>query len=185
MDFKSKEEQYFSWYLEELRENEFIYSWEYEPFSFNLSEEVRYSYTKRLKTKSKIMDKVLLHKHEYTPDFVIEWTDKARGVLARHLHEASSTSDIFFLMDDDRMSYIDIKPNFDKHNMTRLFIVNQKWVFTLYEKYVQKVIITGSKNALFQATFTPERYLTTDKTGHKRALEFEPVNLEEFLNLKE
>ena len=178
--FKSKEEEYFSYYLDELIDLQYVEYWKYEPFSFKLSEEVSYSYDKPLKTKKKEVTKTFLHAHEYTPDFLIQWTDKADRVFTRMIDNYSYFPGIYFIADSHRQSYVDVKPAFDRHNMTRLFVINQKWVFEKYGAYVQKIVLTGTKNALFQATFTPYKYLITDKTGKPRALKYKPINLKEY-----
>ena len=84
LDFEqadSKEEVYFSWWLDELQMAGFIRRWYYQAFSFSLSDRVQYKVKKPLKTKVRVDDKLLLHPHTYTPDFFIDWDESARGLF--------------------------------------------------------------------------------------------------------
>jgi hypothetical protein len=74
---------------------------------------------------------------------------------------------------------IEIKPIFDQNNMTRLAIINQKWVMEKHGLFVNIVI----PDKLFENTFTPKRYLRCDASSKERKLKFSNVkSLDEFLN---
>ena len=68
--FKSDEEKQFYAWLIESESNGLISGVEYEPYTWGLSPRVSIQIEKKLKTKTKVVDKFLLHPHGYTPDFV-------------------------------------------------------------------------------------------------------------------
>ena len=61
--------------------------------------------------------------------------------------------------------------------MTRLFSINQKWMYSEHGIYIQKVI----PQKLFADTFTPKRYLMTDGGGQARKIKWDVKSLEEFV----
>jgi len=156
VEYDSKEEIYFSWYLDELFTAGYIAEYDYQPPSFNLSESVKYSWVKELKTKNKSMETTLLQPHDYTADFKIAWNTTADNIFF-DLNKLKSGPFVVKY----GLSFIDVKPSFDKHNMTRKFHIDQKWVYQRFGVYVQKVV----PQKLFKATFTPNRYLYTDKSA--------------------
>ena len=172
--FKSKEELYFSWWLDEAEGKGYIAHWDYEVHSFDLSDKVTNTYTKQLKTKMKIVTETILQPHIYTPDFIIEWTDKAKGVF----FGVEKQNGYHFKLEDDYVSYVETKGSFDSNNMTRLFSLNQKWVYQKHGVYINLAKISNKKNSFFDKTFTPKRFLLTDKSGKPRALKYEPKTLE-------
>lgn len=179
----SYEELYFRWYLQELAENGFILNYEYQPQSFLLSAKKSYTTIKPLKTKQKEESFNFLQEHSYTPDYKIFWNDKAYGVFAKGLdsivdYQHSRTA---FFWSNERVSgsfsLIDVKPLFDMQNMTRQFVINQKWLYDKYNLYCQKAV----PEHLFQKTFTPLRFLKTNKSGKDRTLKYTPRSLSQYL----
>lgn len=180
--FDSYEELYFSWYLDELKANGFVSDSVYQPKTFLLSEKVSYGTIKPLKTKLKEEQHTILPPHAYTPDFQFYWNPKAVGVFCKAFGDVVEYAhkDCFFWANElpiDCYSMIDVKPMFDMQNMTRQFIINQKWLYAKYGIYCQKVV----PEHLFERTFTPERYLKTNKSGKARSLKYKPKSLTEFL----
>jgi hypothetical protein len=168
MNFDSNEELYFSWWLDELVESGFVL--EYKRGSeFLLSDsvkatvEVEYQTKKRKETKTKLVEKHLLGGHIYTADF---------NVLFR-----PSFAEKCGFNHDSGLAIIEIKNDHDANNMTRLFKVNQKWIYQKYGMIVNLVKIPS----FFKNTFTPERYLLTDKTMKPRKLKYKPRLLKQFL----
>jgi hypothetical protein len=179
MDFDSNEELYFSWYLDELQGAGYIDSYDNQ-FVFNLSADVDHSYTKPMKrVEDKEISYSLMKGHIYTTDFIIHWNEKAKGIFYDDLLDPPPnkplTKSIFIAMEG--ISYIEIKPKFDFKNMTRLVKLNIKWVWDKHSKYVH--IMTPEK--LFKDTFTPNRFLLTDKSFKKRTIKFQTQTLDEFL----
>jgi len=179
MEFDSKEEMYFSWLLDELGEMGFLLDYETQQPRINLFDgivQTKYDYKK---TKINQKDKSLISGHYYTPDFIIEWDKSAKGILLDNLLEDTGAP---FKYTEETMggigSIIEIKPNFDKHNMTRAFILNQKWTMQKFNMYVQLI----KPKTFFKAFMTPSKYLMTDKATQKRKLAYEPVLLREWIN---
>lgn len=167
--FKSWDEYYFSAWCSELGDRAYINEYSYEPYPFILSDGLYNKYTveEKLKTKVKYIDKdqCILEPRFYTPDFLIFWGDELKGKLYQVLNEGRKIEAPFIAHQEDRECYslVEIKPSFDRHNMTRLFVNNQKDVWEKFEKYVNLIKI----DELFKQTFTPKAYLRTP-TGLKR-----------------
>ena len=180
--YDSPEEAYVSWYLDELVEAGYVARYVHQPKSFILSPKQIYDWRKDLKTKTKWMESTLLQPHVYTPDFEVSWNN---GVLLRFIYGNVGRDEPFWHSYDDvgyeATSYIEVKPSFDRNNMTRLFTINQKWMYDKYGIYVQKVI----PQKLFEQTFTPKKYLLTDMGKQKRKLIFAPRTLKEYIKTRE
>jgi hypothetical protein len=151
IEFDSKEEREFFWWSEEAQRAGFIKRYDYHPEALNLFERASKPYRKELKTKSKIVDRFLLHPHDYTPDFVIYAYPRFRslnhGLIAM----------------DNETFYIDVKGGFSIYNNEREFSINQKAVYHFYGIYVNKVI----PKEFFRKTFCPARAARTG-TGQPR-----------------
>ena len=183
--FASDDEEYFSWYLEELKRTGFILRWLYEPHTYRLSALAKYSVfqqTKRAQPKIKRLS--LLQSHSYTPDFGIVWTNQGNSIFYNAITDGVDLRQAPFIVNFDTSipySIIEIKPVYDRNNMIRLFRINQKWMFFQNKIYVQEVSI----NKLFEKSFTPARYLLTNKTKRKRILKYKSRSLQEYLTLKD
>ena len=178
----SKEEMYFTWWIAELQQAGIITGWEFEPENFRLSEPVEHNYIKQLKTKAKDCVETVLREHIYTPDFKVYWGFDGAEKFITHMHDVEKINSRMIHILIHPITYIEIKPKFDKHNMTRLFKINQKWVFEKYGRIVSLVKPIGGKKCFFARTFTPKRYLTCDKTDKARKIDFPVRTLKEFLS---
>lgn len=186
IQFDSEEERLFYIYCEELKQEGFIKEFSYHTDSFTLSEKVTYSWKKHLKTKTKDMESTLLQPHVYTPDFNIIWEPKAYGIFYCYTDDQYKFGNIPFINNvdnngDDIGSFIEVKPSFDMNNMTRLFTINQKWMYQEYLIYIQKVIPIGKKTCLFATTFVPQEAMLTPKTRRPKKYKFEVKSLNNFL----
>jgi hypothetical protein len=148
MHFDSKEEQWFSWWLDELKEKGLI-QWYERSKPYNL-----FNGEKELKLRA----------HEYTPDFDIYWDEDD---LKKAILKPTSGA----------LSIVEVKPSFDAHNMTRLFKLNQKWVYQKYGIYVELVI----PEKLFEKTFCPDRFRYTDSGKGLRKLKQSYLNIDEYI----
>ena len=194
LDFKqadSKEEVYFSWWLDELLEAGYIAAHAYHPTTYDLSPNQEYSVNVHLKTKTNVEEKTLLQPHTYTPDFSIVWNPKAYGIFFYSLADGFNIKKIPLVaklhgnMYDETV--IDIKPPQSKWGKSymEVFSINQKWTYEKHGVYVQKVVVVGAKSkktkkvttGLFPTTFTPERYLMTDTAIKPRKLHYKPKTL--------
>jgi len=176
-DFDSKEELYFAWYLDELVDAGYVLRYELHPQTFTLSGKCTVTVPKQLKTKIKILEKTFLQEHVYTPDFLVIWANSAKGIFYSGIKMGSP----FWLSGRPNRSYIEIKPAFSRFNMGRVFGLNQKWVFKELGIYIN--LIRPFK--LFKDTFTPVKYLTTDKSSKPRKIAWNVLSLEEYVTLKE
>ena len=115
----------------------------YHPSSFLLSVRQTIKITKQLKTKTKTIDKFLLHPHRYTPDFVFY----KRDLLDQYKHD---------LIDcNKRIVFVDVKGAFfggRNNNSSITFPISQKGVYSKYGVYVNKVI----PEKFFKKTFVPK-----------------------------
>ena len=162
MNFDSKEELYFSWWLDELIEAGLCVDY-MRGVEFELSEPVKRVFEKKLKTKTKLVEKHLLGGHIYTPDFAVSMSldmGNRCGFYCKAGHY-----------------FVEVKGDYDSNNMTRLFTINQKWVYDKYGILVNLVKIPS----FFKKTFTPARYLLTDQTMKPRKLKYKPRTLKQFM----
>jgi hypothetical protein len=169
--YDSKEEVYFSWYLDDLKKHGFVTDYKHEPKSFTLFDKVEYEWEQQLKTKTKTKTSTLIREHSYTPDFMVVWTDLGKNIL----HGGNPKEGI--IISNNNVSWVDVKGSWDMQNMTRLFTINQKWMYAKHGIYVNKVI----PDDLFRKTFTPTRYFTTDKSEtRRRAIRFNAITIQEY-----
>lgn len=176
-EVQSNEEWYFSWWLDDLKKYGVINNYLYESNKFILSENKKYPILRQLKTKTRTDYLTLLQEHVYTPDFLVEWNDEYKNIFFRIISDETCTVKApFFAItgkkNNKSYTFFEVKPSFDQNNMTRLFRISQKWLYDKYGLYVELVIIPN----LFSKTFTPSRYLFTDKSRQKRKIDFNIVN---------
>lgn len=143
--FDSDEELEFYCWLKESEKFGLITDIRHEPKTFELSDRATIRFKKHLKTKTKMVDKFILHPHVYTPDFdFFISNDKLRALN-------------FFVPNIGGMMVVDVKGGFNKSGDR--FSVNQKWVWFKYGVYVQKIV----PFTLFLKTWVPEVCRLTPK----------------------
>lgn len=175
----SDEEIHFMWWMEELIKAGYIIEYKFEPCIVELSNKKEINILKRRKEKKSF----LLHPHIYTPDFGIKWNEKAINIFITDINSTDFNTNSPFYAELDEFyklykSFIEIKPIFDQNNMTRAFIINQKWIYEKYKKYINLIECSW----LFAKTFTPKKYLFTDISGNPRKIKFKIRTLEEYIN---
>jgi hypothetical protein len=185
LGFDSKEEVYFSWWLDELKEAGYVKSYVRQSPTFELSETVQKTVIKELKTKTKEVKQTLLQPCTYTPDFTIQFPSKVIGLCfsssdKRMLYYNGTEYDEKLSIYDRLYTvYVDIKPLFSIRDSDKAkFSVLQKWVYQKHSVYVNPVVY----QKLFEKTFTPARYLLTDKGGQQRKINWQVRTLQEFIN---
>ena len=181
-NFKSDVEWYFSWWLDDFKKEGAINEWFYESNSFTLSDQQLYPVSKVMKTKIKIVTHELLKDHTYRPDFLVEWNEDWNKKLWRLVDDATCERKVkFFAVRSSKTgkpyTFFEVKGDFDRNNMTRLFTLNQKWLYSKYGLYVTLVKLP----TLFKQTFVPERYFVTDKTMQERIINFPKMRVQQFL----
>lgn len=161
---KSKEELFFIFWLEKLKENGFILNWKYEPQYFVLSEKKTYKTVEYKKTKIKYNDTHLLKKTIYTPDFLFNATEKFMEI--NHNLLIYNIPENFYCgkksIDETQLKFfIDTKGTFNRFKSNSDFSLRQRWLYDRYGYYVNKVEI----DELFKNTFVPELCRYTPKKG--------------------
>jgi hypothetical protein len=180
MNYRSDEEKYFSWWLDELQELELIKGYDYENKEWSLSPPITIFHEKHLKTKIKTEERSILKSHSYGCDFTIYPLSESFGRIFAMMDVPVKVV-LPYLYGSHHNIYVEIKPIFDKNNMTREFAINRKWVYEKYGDFVNLVKIGNTKNSFFSKTFTPRRFLLTDKTNKPRSLKYTPVMIEDYL----
>lgn len=182
--FDSDEEMYAFWYFSELKEAGFIKEIQLHPKSFDLSKPVRSTYVKQMATKDKVVEEELMKGHIYTADLLVIWDPKGKGLIFDTIHggarfkERSSIKKFVARHEgEEYVSIVEVKPSFDQNNMTRLAKINQKWVWHQFGYFVNIMI----PQKWFKNTFTPKRFLFTNKSGKPRKIDFKVVKLKEFI----
>lgn len=179
--FDSEEEMYFSWYLDELKEAGYVKDWKHEAKSYVLSDGLT---KRRSEPRKRVADKIyeyeLIKPSVYTPDFQIDWEPKAEDIFFRcimHYYTDLRQSKIPYITSNlENECVVEIKPLYDKNNMTRLARTNIKWVWDKHRVYVNLIKVPR----IFKDTFTPKRYLLTP-TGKTKRITFTTRTLQEFV----
>ena len=178
-NFDSSEELYFSWYLEQLKASRYINHWERIETSYLLTKGLEHEYIKPMKkVEDKALKQTILAPSSYTPDFKIYWEPKAIGIFVSELYNTKEKINTPFICQNPEMvSIIETKGMFDMGNMTRLANNNIKFVYETYNVYINMIKIPD----IFNKTYTPDRFLMTDKTFQPRKLKYKNVRtLREF-----
>lgn len=173
LDVDSNEELYIVWWLEELRDNGYVVSYE-RCVSFVLSDNIQLTKTKKQKKGCKQVIAQLLSGHNYTPDFKVFWHETAIGVFVSLNLDLPLNG---FWENGKLISYVEVKPAFDQNNMTRLFKINQKWIYQVYHIFINLIVPIK----LFEKTFVPKRFLFTNKTNKLRKTELSYRSLSDYV----
>lgn len=169
--YRSDEEVYFSWFLDELVELGFIDRYGYESREIILFDGLYEKYEEVLKTKVKQKQFKISSKRVYTPDFEIFWNPKAEGIFYNELGCGLHPDYRAYFTAQNGVSLVEVKPTFDANNMTRLVKGYIDWVYDRHELFVQlvipapKVSKTGKVSptgTLFEDCAIPKKYLGTD-----------------------
>lgn len=192
LTFDSVGEMHLYWWLEEIQSKGMIRNIVLQPKSFLLSQPLIRNFTRALKKKPFFTynnPHTVIREHSYTPDIFIDWDNGAENLFIFDIDKEnqSSKSDLSNILgykfdSVNLKSYIEVKPIFDQNNMTRLAVLNQKWVYDKYGVFINIVV----PEKLFDKTFTPKRFLTCDKSNRPRKINYKNiVTLEEFLENKQ
>lgn len=170
-DLDSKEELYFYWWLLELEEYGFI-------------SDIKRADSYDLFDKVESCGHTILEKHSYTPDFKFKVLrqDYFFQQLSSMVVSPKARKEQRLITHNTPLEslecIVETKGSFDNQNMTRLFRINQKWVWKAYNSYVNLVKVPD----LFKKTFLPKRYLLTDKTEKARKINFKYKLLKDIIN---
>ena len=153
-------------YLKQLKDKNIIKSIEFQPKPFELTEKVKkhfYRY-KQLKTKTKfekLKRDYLINSHIYTTDFKVIWNENAYNIFMENVYKDELNADIPFYANiegdvktgkESYVSYIEVKPIYEKFNMTRMFLTHiQPQIWEKHNIYVQMI----KPLELFKRTIKP------------------------------
>lgn len=188
--FESKEELYFNWYLEELKASGVIIGYAYHPKPFSLAENIMHQWIDHKPKRDIEKFYLLMQEHKYQADFIIVWNEKYHKKVYNMILDPVDLRKSAFIanrMKSGRVaSIVDVKGNYSQNDAFRRFSTDQKWVWSTYKIYVQKIIpFPNSKglprSALFPNTFTPRRYLLTDKNQTIRTIKWKTISISEYL----
>ena len=146
IQFRSTDEEMFWDWCVEAKELGIINSFEYEPETIEIIPKATAKRVKQLKTKSKPIDKFLLHSLDYTPDFYI----RSKFNLERLglIYDSIDTN-----LEHKYFYVIDVKGSFTKFNDGVKFSVIQKALYYIKQIFVNKLIV----DKWFLKTFLPLR----------------------------
>ena len=180
--FDSKEEVYFAWYLDELKEKGYVNSWHYHPKQFDLTMGFYYYVTEQKKRGGeKTTAYTLAQPQTYTPDFMIVWNASGVNKFCKSLIDLSDSiysadkpvlKQFFWCQDKPytMTTYVDVKPMFNKRNSdAAIFSLKRALMLQMHHTHVQKVVIQDC----FAKTFTPQRFLTCNVSKNKRKINWE------------
>jgi len=189
----SNDEIIFEWYLNELKSKGFIKNY-YRCVSIELTSPIRYPVNCIMKTKTKTVDMYVSGSVSYTPDYIIEWDSNAEGIFYLRYDVQSSitkscldkVSHIFpAKMDTDGniFSVIDVKPDMkwgnNKFNTSYTFGQKQAMMYLIHNIIVSVVKV----DKLMKCTFTPCRFLLTDKGKQARKMKWDYVSIDNYVKL--
>jgi hypothetical protein len=192
--YDSKEEEYYSWWLDELVEAGHVAYYEYQK-EIKITEDKYITLRKLNKKQTKTTEEQLhlFNDLKYTADFVIGWDSLAErkffineGSIVNRLqnilkqfHYAQSASKNGL----NWHSYVDTKGTFAGANNTTAitFPIKQKMIYDKLGIYVNSIKPLSDKG-LFANTFTPKKYMKTDITGKDRKISWTTRTLEEYVN---
>lgn len=193
---KSDAEVYFEWYLDELERNNYIEGYDREPQQIIVIPPYIHEREKHfIKKENTIEEFRFIDSLDYTYDYRIIWSERALHIFTDIFNENEpfrfgQPPFVSHWMEIDGfqqiVSYVDVKPHFTaaQHggNLSSFytFPIIQKILMLLRGLYINKITPInngkfGVNTCLFAKTFTPNRYLFTDKAQQKRKIRFKTV----------
>jgi len=189
----SWEEWWFVCYLKELKEAGVILDADKNTEPLDLSNPVRHSYTKMMKTKTKAMVQHLMNPHTYTHDFNIkwnhEWQNKIFSIINSGKQFGKTKPPFLTFSGKFTASMIEVKGGYTKTDELQRTNMKRSWLFDKRQMFVQMVKVP----VIFEKTFTPKAYM--DYMVYKRPnknkgikpgdsrLKYTPKTCEEYLAL--
>lgn len=162
---KSKEELYFSYYLEELKDAGFVKKWGYESDTFKLSDSISLPYCTNSRKGILTKEEHILRESSITADFTIYWNlDKAKNIFILDSKTPINVKVKLIpfrmgMLSERDVSYVEVKASNEIRTSSSIsFPYKQKWVYDKYGVYIQKIKPfhpTKKSDILFQNTFTP------------------------------
>ena len=170
-DLRSDEEFFYLCWLSELCNAGYVDNVWYEYTTFELYGGYEKLYEERLKTKVNHKCERLIKPTVYTPDFKVEWTEKAEGVFYYdYVDKARLTSNNkpLYHLGSRLVSHVEIKPVHNQNNMTSYAQLKINWLFATQGVYINMFKIP----TMFGLNFYPGEYLVTDVKRSPRNVGF-------------
>ncbi len=170
-DLRSDEEFFYLCWLSELCNAGYVDNVWYEYTTFELYGGYEKLYEERLKTKVNHKCERLIKPTVYTPDFKVEWTQKAEGVFYYdYVDKARLTSNNkpLYHLGSRLVSHVEIKPVHNQNNMTSYAQLKINWLFATQGVYINMFKIP----TMFGLNFYPGEYLVTDVKRSPRNVGF-------------
>lgn len=179
----SNEERFFLDWLKELESKGLCSNIKEQPKTYKLGVPLIYTFDKKLKTKTKTIEKTILQPVTYTPDFEFKLDSKLADIL---YNGESFDSPLFIKLPEQDIFIVDTKGTFKSNNSDISAPIKIKWVWQIYKEYIQLIKPFGG---LFDKTFYPQSYFTLD-SGKPRSKRIKGKlvsigELEEFKKLEE
>jgi hypothetical protein len=184
-DFKSNEEWYFYSWLKELEDLGFVFSIEYEPDPFLLTEGKKVFWRKQnVKGKQSNRPATVRRPLQYTTDFKVVFANQADGIFTFNTSGVYTKKPLFYSSTDTL--YFEVKPSYNFQNMNRSVKDRIAWTCDLHDVDIELV----KPESLFKKSFYPSSYFYTDSgnlrwkkvNGIKQQLKDILPNLETFLS---
>lgn len=152
----SYEEDMFAEWCREARDKGLLAEVYEQPVTWEILPKQTVQVKKKLKTKTKKVDRHICASHKYTPDFLIYLTSEGERRLSSVFYKGSLTKDYR----KHKRIYVDVKGAFTvQRGQEQIFSVNRKLILWFHSVWVEKVIpFAGNKKCLFKDTWCPELY---------------------------
>jgi len=189
--YDSDEEEWFSWWVQELVNIGVIVSHQYHPSSFPLTTKHVIPYTKRTQMKTKLKeetkDMIVLNPMVYTPDWRIKFSPMfmlkgfASGLIA-DIGTKTVIGNEPLIVTTNGWWTVDVKGVATKYDDGRYFTAMQKITYDKHGIYVQRLELSNKLSSIFERTFTPRLFLKTP-TKKVRTLKYTPISAETWVGL--
>jgi len=193
--FDSDEEVFVAMWLQELQDAGFVKRWSRAELPYHMTAGLKRNYIKETQLKTKLKretrTQTLLRPSEYTPDFIVNFTEEGKQLFVCSLEPENIFIPNMLFYKNTPGVILEVKPSFDQNNMERLFVLNQKFLWEKEKIFVNLV----EPVALFEKTFIPlaaipyfQYKVVTKKLiakGKKKGdwkLNFEPRTLKQYLD---
>jgi len=185
--YRSDEEVYFQWYIDDLIEEGFIDKWNYEEEVYTIFDSLKLPWEEQMKTQVSSRKFGAIQKSTYRPDFNLYWEDKAKGIFISgipSIQKPAFAGSEFLDLTDQGKSTIDVKgaggsKAAKKNTSVITFPLKQRLMWIRNNIFVHKVV----PQELFEKTFTPYRYIFTNQSGAKRKIKWKVRTVSEYAKM--
>ncbi len=196
MKFESPEEEHVGWWIEALFEAGLVRHWgrsKSYPLAPAVSREWierRFSPKTGKPLKSRHRTVKVFSEWSYEPDFEIQWAPAAHGIFYVENALTYEGPDGHRMIAHNGVSTVEVKPalaRVNRMNHSRLLAARlaATALFQAHGVVTNLVQVSTRPKSFFDRTFTPDRFLWTNKSGMPRKIHFQPKSLDEFLESAE